>query len=186
MMNAYSLRRLQLLSAVSAALFFIACGPPWTVLVQSGPPSALQQVASFSVITDTSELMLGDKTAEDYLAGLDAAEQQKKREVLENMANNFQSGLSGRGVAVSPNGQAQIVFIPTFLRFGKYAVFFKQSTILEGRIEWRINGQVVDSIQVRREQAASRTRPSIHQRVRIVSRYLGGLGAKYVSRAKRQ
>ncbi|HJK95113.1 MAG TPA: hypothetical protein RMH85_25570 [Polyangiaceae bacterium LLY-WYZ-15_(1-7)] len=174
--------------ALLAALLIggVGCGPPWQVIQQSGPPSALRGAQQVSVATDFSQLMIRNRTLDQEMAARDPNEQAAMQEVINVMDQNFRQELSLRlGVPVVPAqgppqpGEVRVVARWTYMDMGKYAVIYARDTDLRTRLVWSVGPQVVDEIEVRAVRNADRYHPAIVQRVGAAAQVTAQLAARF-------
>jgi hypothetical protein len=167
----------------------VGCGPPWRVIKQSGPPSALADIQSLGVKFDYSRISLGGKSEQQFLASKSEEERAKFQEVKSTMDNAFLIGLRSRLpdlLVRQDTGQedATLTVRYTMLEQGKYAVVFAMDTELAAHLAFARNGAVTDEIAVDTAVDATVTQPAILQRVKIAAERLADLGAQYVRQAR--
>jgi hypothetical protein len=173
--------------AVAPLLLLLAsCGPPWRVIVQSGPPSALTGVTALTMSVDSSALVVNGKPMQQVIA-----EEPDFPQAVQNMEAGFMTIFTQQaGVPVTPMqtppGPQEVRVVARFTEVdpGKYAVIYRRNTVLTAHIMFIMNGQVVDEIQTVRQAEASLSQPSIIQRMGIAGRLTGELAAKFFRRAQ--
>lgn len=175
---------LSLTAAAALTLTLGACGAPWKILQQSGPPSALRGVQTLGVSFDYSRVSLGGQDEEAWLAGKSEEDRAKFQEVKDKADEGFMLRLPEvlGGVTVQPAGGADEVTLTveyTMLEQGKYAVFYAAPTVLKANLVFAVGGQVVDKIFVQTSVDASVYRPSILQRIGVAGYNLANVAARY-------
>jgi hypothetical protein len=176
-------------SLLFVALTLIGCGPPWAVIQQSGPPSALQGAPQVTAAVDFSQLTFGGKTLDQMMAERNPEEQQALNDVFAAMAEAFPVALAERlavpvVAASGPPQPGEVRVTAQFLDgdLGKYVFVYARDSFLTTNLVWSVGGQDVDVIQTRVVVQASRSQPAIIQRMRIASTNTGRLGAEFFRR----
>ena len=166
-----------------------ACGPPWAVIQQSGPPSALAGARQVTVAIDFSNLHVGGEPIDSYMAHQDGERQRAVDEVLQATADAFVAELiASIPVTVIPvdappqPGEVRVTARFVDLVMGKYAIIYRQDSRLTTNMEWSVGGQVTDHIQTTVFVAAEIARPSIVQRLRVAGSNTARLGASFFRR----
>ncbi|RLB50640.1 MAG: hypothetical protein DRJ42_18425 [Deltaproteobacteria bacterium] len=175
----------------SLALLSASCSPPWTVIVKSGPPSALAAVQQFSVAADRSQMMVGDHSLNDELANRDPEEQQALLEAIAGMETSFAAGFSAQSrmptlpatTAPMPN-EARITIRWTYVDPGKYVFVYARDSVITARILFTVGATVVDEIEITRSVDANRRQGSIVERLNIGGDTIGRLAGKYVAQVR--
>jgi hypothetical protein len=175
-----------LLLSIPALVLVASCGPPWRVIVQSGPPSALAGVPALTISTDSSTLSVNGKSLQQVYA-----EEESFPEAVSNMESGFLSGFTQyAGVPVTPMptppGPQEVRVVARFSEVdpGKYAFIYARDTVLTTHVLFIMGGQVVDEIQITRKVSASMSQPAIIQRMRIAGQLSGELAARFFRRAR--
>jgi hypothetical protein len=170
-------------------LGLIGCGPPWAVLQQSGPPSALRGAPQVTAAVDFSQLTFGGKTLDMMMAERDPEEQQALNDVFASMAQAFPAALAERlNVPVVPAqgppmpGEIRCTAVFVEGDLGKYVVMFARDSWLTTNLVWSVGGQDTDVIQTRVVVQANIRQPAIIQRMRIATTNTGHLGAEFFRR----
>lgn len=168
------------------AIILSGCVPPWAVLQQSGPPSALRGATQVTAAVDFSQLTFGGKNLDQMMAERDPEEQQALNDVLAAMAQAFPAALAERlNVPVVPAqgppqpGEVRCTAVFVEGDLGKYVVVFARNSLLTTNLVWSVGGQDVDVVQTRVVVEANIRQPAIIQRMRIASTNTGHLGARF-------
>jgi len=169
------------------------CGPPWRVIRQSGPPSALRGATQVIVATDLSAMYVNGKTVDQVMAERSPDEQRAMGEAIAALQTGFIQGFATNTRVSAPVAQGPPMRgegVRVTARFtnvdpGKYAFVYTRDTMVTARIVWTIDGQVVDEIETTRRVDASMSQPAIIQRMRIGGRRTGELAASFFRRARR-
>jgi hypothetical protein len=165
---------------------------PYTVVQQSGPPSALQGVQQVAVSFDWSQVSVLGKPEAAYLAEKTPAEQQDfqviKQEtdaaILQGLQEHGGPGVSFTvGPAADPAAPAVVVqYLEA--QTGIYTYVVNLPSKVRTRFVWSRDGKVTDVIDTRAMVSASVTTPSDHQRMGMVGRLLGKAAAKFFVNAQ--
>ena len=157
------------------------CGVPWTVIKQSGPPSALKGASQVVVSFDYTGMMVGgmagDKPEAQWVAEKSAEEEDYAKtwgDVKGSFEQNYVDEFTAHspiaatrgqvGAPVPDNAVGLVVKLSNF-QIGKYLVFgAKQSTVTVVHT-WMRGGAVVDEIQTRSVVTPSLVNPSIQKHV---------------------
>jgi len=185
------MRIAQLLVTLVALALLSSCGPPWTVIVQSGPPSALASVQQLTVAADRSQMMISQRPLQQELAARDPNEQQALLEAIATMESSFATGFASQGgvptlpatTAPLPN-EARITVRWTYLDPGKYAFVYARDTRITTRVVFTIGATVVDEIEITRGVDANSRQGSIVERVTIGGEAVGRIAGKYLANAR--
>lgn len=182
-----SLRHLALASILlgAAAPALGGCAP-YTVVQQSGPPSALQGVAQVAVRFDWSQVSVLGKTEAAYLAEKSAEEQQDfqviKQEtdaaILQGLQENVGPGVSFTVAGADPAAPAVVVQYMA-VQTGIYTHVFNLPSKVQTRFLWSRDGKVTDVIDTGSTIAAGLTTPSDHQRMGMAGRNIGRAAGKF-------
>jgi hypothetical protein len=179
--------------ALAGALLLATGCTPWSVIRESGPPSALKGAPRIEVSFDYSQASLGGMSEAAWIARQPPDEQAAYAEVKRNMDEAFLAALARTaGVSVIPvapgvppsQEAAQLIVRYTFIEQGKYAVFFRMNSEVQAILAWGRSGQITDEIQIQRTVEAELSRPAIIQRMRVATDQLGELGAKFFRQAQ--
>jgi hypothetical protein len=182
--------RIIILAAVSSLL--ISCGPPWTVIVKSGPPSALAGVQQFSVAADRSQMMISsNRTLDAEVAARDPEDGQALLAAVAAMESSFATGFASQGgvptipaTADPQPNEARVTIRWLYLDPGKYAFVYARDTDVRARVVFTVGASVVDEIEIRRVVDANSRQGSIQERVNIAGEQIGRLAGKYVRNAQ--
>lgn len=185
-------RNRALLAAI--ALFVLtACGPPWKVVRQSGPPSALAGQTVIGVSFDWSRAILGGQPEQMWLAGQPPDDQAAYMEVRTALMQTFMleltSQLSARGVTVVPSTGAepvQLVVQPLMLEMGFYRFMVNMDSRLDSALVWQVGGQETDHIEIRTTQVANMQNAAILGRMNACALRSARLAAEFYRRAQAQ
>ena len=161
-------------------LMIQGCVQPWTVLRESGPPSALVQPGTVSVTFDYSEMLVGHETEEDWVARK-STEDPEYPTTFENLKTTaedyflegFYSKIKTPNSRVDADGDITVVIKFKYLQMGKYMVVAATATSVKADIIWSRNGEVVDEIAVTCSVPATMTTPSVHQHMKPRAKTLG-------------
>lgn len=182
----------RLLLVLALATLSSACGPPWTIITQSGPPSALASVQQVSVVADRSQMMISsNRSLEAELAARDPNEAQALLAAISGMESSFATGLASQAglptmpAAADPGPQeARVTVRWIFLDPGKYAFVYARDTQITARIVFTIGATVVDEIEITRKVDANSRQGSIVERVNIGGDAVGRLAGRYLANAR--
>ena len=170
------------------ALASVACGPPYVILAQSGPPSALAGATAMTIKYDYSQIAISDKRMSEQ-QWLDSREKDEHRqtylETKDSANTGFVEGLSGKIAGVqfatgdAPAGTIQISVVYTEWEEGMYAGVIAWNSKITARVVFSRDGQVVDEIQIHVEESASLYTPAPQQRLHTCGKKVGELAAHY-------
>jgi hypothetical protein len=197
-------RRLVLLVFALCTLVFAGCAPKWTVIQQASPNPFVGKAGEFSVLPiDYSELKVGEKSEDQYLAEKD--EKQKasfagdKQAVDERFQAELKEAASGEGITVgAAAGQNKGFLIKPKVEFfepGYYAVVASAPSEIRMRVTIEgPDGKVLDVIELRHQTDSKSsgvsiggisTNPSSGGRLREDAEWIGEAVAEYlISRVK--
>jgi len=178
----------------AASLFLLtACGPPWRVIRQSGPPSALAGQPVIGVSFDWSRAVLGGQPEQIWLAGQPPADQQSYMEVRNAIMQTFMMELSNqlqpRGITVVPSTGAepvQLVVMPLTLEMGFYRFVMAMDSRLDSALVWQVGGQETDQIEIRTTATANMANAAILGRMSHCATRSARLAADFYRRAQSQ
>ena len=165
-----------------------SCGPPWAVLVQSGPPSAVAGAQSVSYAADFSQVIIDGNPFGAEPPG----EQQSLSEAFGNMDQRFLEAFSGRMPvpvvpANAPPGPGEVRMSPVFVEIVRGARGpIGGASQLVTRFRWTIGGQVTDEVEVYCSVSPSLTRMSVGGRLNSCAQRAGKQAAQFFERANRQ
>src|SRR5690606_20233729 len=167
---------------IAAGLTVAACGPPWVVIKQSGPPSALSGAENIAVVFDEMDRPpeMGDSEEEG----------QKLSDMQDAIAAGFMQAIAGerKDVRQMPargdDGGTYIVLRVQDLDPGKYAVVYSRASRLVVRLEWYRNNELVDEIEITTTENATITTPSILQRLKLCGARTGELAMAFLDQAQ--
>lgn len=178
---------------LSLLLLLGGCGAPWTVILKSGPPSALAPITQVTMASDQSQMMVNDHPLPQEMAARDPEEQQALADALAGMETAFATGFTNdAGVPTLPaatvplEGEARLTVRWTFIDPGKYAFIYARDSVLRARVVFSVGDAVVDEIEIERTVDANRRQGSIVERLRIGGEEIGRLAAKYFVEARQQ
>ncbi len=189
--SAPSLRRLlSPLVLVAFALFTTACAAHYTVIKQSGPPSALLGVQAIAVQYDYSQIRIGNTDRMTEEQWLSSRKQESHRQtyldtknsanigVVEGLTKNLNQVVVSEGQA----GPGQIQVTVTYLEWeeGLYAAVIAWPSWIKARIIFSLDGQVVDEIEIQVSQDATLTTPAPTQRIHTCGQRIGTYAAEFV------
>lgn len=182
------LRRLALAFVLlgASAPTLSAC-QPYTVVQQSGPPSALRGVQQIAIRFDWSQVRVLGKTEAEYLSEKDAEEQADFQIIKQETDTAILEGLRGVvGASVvfsqaAPTDPAQPVVVVQYadVQTGIYTPVYSTPSKVLARFMWSRDGKVTDVIDTDASVGASLTTPSDHQRMGMVGKALGKNAGKF-------
>jgi hypothetical protein len=180
---------LRLLLLALAAAPLMACSPPWTVIKTSGPPSTLANAGPVTVAFDYSKLQVGGMNEQAFVASKKEKEPNYEQDWAKLKAS-FEDGVLGglgqtwsRGVARGTPGQGVgLVVYPTELSMGHYMVVASTNTSVSTMLDWSVNGQVTETIQVAGSQPATLYTPSVFQHIPPIGSHIGNLAGRYLGK----
>jgi len=153
--------RLALLALVAAPA--MACSPPWTVIKTSGPPSTLANAGPITVAFDQEWAKLKASFEDSVVGGLG-----------QTWARGAVKGAPAAGVG--------LVVYPTSLSMGHYMVVASTATSVSTMLDWTVNGQVTEEIQVSGAQSATVYTPSVFQHIPPIGSHIGNLAGRYLGK----
>lgn len=177
----------------------VGCGVPWTVVRQSGPPSALHGVTSVSVSFDYSTMMVGgmggDKTAEQWVADSNIDDPEYRAtwaQLISAWEENFMTGIANASdipVVLSTGGEvgpdvAAVTVTLNRLQIGKYMVVAAVDSQVNVSHTWSRGGTIVDQIETRDAVTPSMFQPSVFQHVTNMAQRMGKLSGRFINRAR--
>ena len=175
-----SMRPLRLL------LTLAACGPQWTTIEQSGPPSKLRGVTAITVAFDFSELLVGDTPLESYLAALPLSRRAELERVLRVMADGFLAELIvNLPISVTPaegpaaEGEVRVTARFRAMELGQYRIDRRIDSQLVTDILWSIGGTPTDAIRTRTRVQANRSQSSPLARMQLAAGEAAELAAAF-------
>ncbi|MBZ5715288.1 hypothetical protein [Nannocystis pusilla] len=178
------LRRLTLALAIAAAPLAATACKPYSVVQQSGPPSALKGVTSMTVGFDWSKVTVLDKASEaEYLAEKSDEEKADFAKIKQETDAAILEGMRDRGVNVAAapaDGTPDLVIAYIHVTTGIYTPVYSVPSKIEARFSWQKDGKVTDVIDTKAMIGASLTTPSDHQRMEMAGRNIGKAAAKFV------
>ena len=175
----------------------IGCGGvPWTVIKQSGPPSALKGSSQVVVFFDYTGMhvggMGGDKPEAQWVAEK-SVEETDYATTWANLKGNWEQHVlteftessplavtRGTPGTAPPDTAAVVTFTLNNLQVGKYMVFGATNSGVTVTHTWGKRGAVVDEIQTRSTVTPSIVNPSIFQHVADMGQATGALAGKFV------
>jgi hypothetical protein len=175
---------------VAIALLLLAgCGPPWRVIRESGPPSALAGVQLIGVSFDWQRATVGGVPEAAYLANLPPDEQANYMEVHNAIEAAYFAELQRQavGVQVVPSTGAepvQLVVQPLFLELGYYRVIVSRDSRLDVAAVFLVGGQPVDEIEVTASRRASMRDPTVLNRMTDAAIVDAQLTARFIRTAR--
>lgn len=177
---------------LGAAAPTVAGCAPYTVVQQSGPPSALQGVNAVAVRFDWSQVQVLGKTEAAYLAEKTPEEQADFQVIKQETDAAILQGLQdtvGPGVAFSataPTDPAAPVVVVQYasVQTGIYTPVYSSPSKVQTRFMWSRDGKVTDVIDTRATIGASLTTPSDHQRMGMAGKAIGKAAGKFVLAAQ--
>lgn len=170
------------------ALTGVACGPPYQILQQSGPPSALAGASAMAIEYDYSQIAISDKRMSEQ-QWLDSREKEEHRKtyletkdsantgIIEGLTNKIQGVQFSAGTATSG---VQIKVIYTEWEEGVYAGVVAWPSKITARVQFSKDGAVTDEILVHVEETASLYTPAPQQRLHTCGKRIGELAAHYI------
>ncbi|MBL9027636.1 MAG: hypothetical protein JNL21_35925 [Myxococcales bacterium] len=198
------MKRSLILFFFALAALFTGCAPKWTVIQQASPNPFVGKTGDFQVLPiDYSELKVGEKSEEQYLAEKDEKQQASFKGDKQAVDERFQAELKdtaqGEGISVgAAAGQNKGFLIKPKVEFfepGYYAVVASAPSEIRMRISIEgPDGKVLDIIEVRHQTDSKSsgfsiggisTNPSSGGRLREDAEWIGEAVAEYIiSRVK--
>ncbi len=180
-------------AVVAIGLMAAGCSP-WRVVQRSGPPSALKGAKAVSVAYDDSGMTVhgiwGWSPIQVYRGKMNETQRKKFEDVVANANKSLFAGLhaglpgvkTSQATGKAAADEVRVTFKHLRLRQGKFAVVFAVPTEMNVQAVWSVGDRVVDIIQVATSVESTITTPSIHQRVSMASRRLGGWTANFFNK----
>jgi hypothetical protein len=163
-----------------------ACGPSWTTVRQSGPPSALRGAQAVVVAFDYEELQIGQVPVASYLAGLEPPERGELERVLQAMADGFLTELTvALPMRVEPasgppeGGEVLVTVRFRAMELGRYRVSRRIDSQLVTDLEWTVDGRTSDIIRARTRVPASSSRPTRLGRMQVAAEQTASIAADF-------
>ncbi len=173
---------------VAIGLLATACMPPYQIIQQSGPPSALAGATAMAVEYDYSQIAISDKRMSEQ-QWLDSREKEEHRKtyletkesantgVVEGLAAKIQGVQFSTGTAASG---VQIKVIYTEWEEGVYAGVVAWPSKITARVQFLKDGALTDEILIHVEEVASLYTPAPQQRLHTCGKKIGELAAHYI------
>jgi hypothetical protein len=167
-----------------------ACGPPWSVVRQSGPPSALAGQNVIGVGFDWSAATVDSVPEQAHLANLPPNEQADWMDARNVFMSTYLAELQlqlAQNAQVMPTTGAepvQLVVRPLAIQRGYYRVFVAQDTRAELDLVFAVGGQPTDEILTRTSVNASLGNPTVRQRLADCGTRLARITAMFFRRAQ--
>lgn len=170
-----------------------ACGPSWTVIRESGPPSALKQVAILNVVFDYSGTLVEDMPVNEWIKKKTVEEPDYKARYLKMMSTfeeKFIEGFYNKAgyryalrrfqPGTRPGKRTAVVHVHiNSLEIGAYIPFANPPTEISVNVLWHISGVVVDEINLIEESTHSIIEPSVHQHIQKLGLIIGSETAEF-------
>lgn len=175
---------------VVATLGLVGCGPPWDVVKQSGPPSALRGVGQIGVAFDDSELLVGRhrQTETEWLSDKSPERVRDYHEVWRAAEDTFIHAMNAElpvpVTRAGPQDEVTLVVRWGATVLGKYVGVYAEDTFLSAYLDFTVRGRLTDRITGWTVVEAGMARPSIRSRMDAAARRLALMGAEYVKRAQ--
>ena len=161
------------------------CFKTWTVIKQSGPPSALQGQTQMAVQFDTSNIRIGKDEQMSEQQWLESREKDEHRanytESVAEANRMFMEGMrkKANGVVQFTEGQAeagqiQMTVSWVFWQEGMYAAVVSWPSEATARVIFTRDGEVLDEIEVATKENAELTNADPRARFRTIGKRLGG------------
>ncbi len=174
--------------ALSLILFFAAaCGPPWAVIVQSGPPSAAAGAPQITYAADFQQLIMDGQPIGTILQAESPNEVANIQQAFATMDQEFFSQMTSRSnVPIQPaQGPAQqnevrLTGIYSQIQRGARGPIGSPTVVIM-RYSVSVNGQVVDEVEMSRKLGPSLTRSSRARRMRWCAGQLGSYAARFIN-----
>jgi hypothetical protein len=189
-------RRSLWLALMAALALLVGCAPPWMVVKQSGPPSALQGVRSVSVSFDYTGLMVngmgGAKSEAEWVAAKSADDANYPSTWASLKAKWEETYLVGilaqspvvvtRAVdgSAAPADGAELKVTMNNFQVGKFIPFATTASQVQCSHAWARNGQVVDEIRTVSTVVPNIYAPSVFQHVQTIGRDAGKKSGKFL------
>ena len=167
-----------------------ACFKPYTVIQQSGPPSALAGTTAMAVQFDYGNIAISNKRMSEQ-QWLDTREKDEHRNTYLETKNSANVGIIEglqkhlQGVAISegqaPAGGIQITVSYTFWEEGMYAGVVAWPSQVTARVIFTRDGEKLDEIEVNNKEDASLVTPAPQQRIHTIGQRLGQYTASFVN-----
>lgn len=173
-----------------STLLLSACGPPWSTIRTSGPPSALAHMQTLGVEFDYSEMRMGvfggpleDEWLQGQPPGDQASYAEVKAAIEEELLSELRARLAADGIRVSRATGAEshrLIVQFTRLNMGFYRVFMYEDSYLNSRILIGPGGESTDEILIDTNWTASPRYPTILERMRRCATRTAVVTAEYL------
>jgi hypothetical protein len=181
-----SLRHMGRILLVS--LVVAGCGPPWLVVRQSGPPSALRAVTRVTVFFDASQALVDGLPIAEELARLSPDERADLDRAMRELGQTYVGELAASlpvpiTVAQGPPAPGEVrclASVVTVDRGGRGPL--GRPTRVALRLDWSVDGQITDAVVIEESVDASVFRPSVAQRLRVAGGQLAHVSTSFFQR----
>jgi hypothetical protein len=184
-------RQLVALALFSGVAGLVGCGPAWTVVRDTPPPSPLKGAGPISVSFDYSKLMIGGKNEQEWVQSKMAADPAYEKSWTDLKASFETNFLSGLGEAWAPGAQpgppgpgVHLFVVPQSMTMGKYVVVAATATTVNTRLAFVVDGKDAGEIAITGAQSATIMTPSVHQHMPGVASYIGRTTGRFVASKK--
>ena len=186
-----SFRRLvNLFFLVALAFATTACFKPYTIIQQSGPPSALVGTTALAVQFDYSNIAISNKRMSEQ-QWLDTREKDEHRNTYLETKNSANVGIIEglqkhvKGATISegqaPAGGIQVTVSYVYWEEGVYAGVVAWPSQVTARIIFTRDGEKLDEIEVNNKEDATLVTPAPQQRIHTIGQRLGQFTASFIN-----
>lgn len=174
------------------ALLCAACGSRYTVITESGPPSALKGVTEAAVSFDYSKLVVEGRSEADWVAAKTAEEAEYEKtwaDLKARFETHYMQGFTRGWPAAARlaegeqpgEGAVRVIVEVRQLDMGRLIPFATTQSVISVRVKWNRKAEPDDEIQIQGADTPSLTNPSIFQHVGHIGAYLGGISARFLT-----
>lgn len=174
------------------ALLCAACGSRYTVITESGPPSALKGATQAVVSFDYAKLVVEGRSETEWVARKTAEEADYEKtwaDLKARFETHYMQGFTRGWPAASrlaegeqpAEGAVRVVVDVRQLDMGRLVPFATTQSVITTRVKWNRKAEPDDEIQIQGADTPSLTNPSIFQHVGHIGAYLGGISARFLA-----
>ena len=168
-----------------------ACSPTWTVLQQSGPPSALRGLTSLGVAFDASALVPDNPHIDDTTTHTTGNSDAHR--LVTRMNHDFLEALQIRLPTIEvvlmqaiPTQQRPLLTLRYVeMDVGAYSFLSARDARVHAEISVSIEGETVDAIASTATTHPTIYTPSAAERLRLCAEHLARQVARYINQAQR-
>lgn len=179
-----------ILTLASGMASLAGCGAPaWKVVRDTPGTSQLRGAGPVTVSFDYSRLDIGGKSEQEWVESKlveDPTYGQSWAKLKSSFESSFLSGFGqgwAPGAQLGPPGQqgVHLFVIPVSMTIGHYMVFVASATSVDAALDFTVNGQGAEEIEIRAAEWASIYKPSVFQHMPGVAGFIGENAGRFVA-----